>query len=529
MSSKKQTIYLYTLSLLVVYPILFLYALNIRSVRIVDIFQSLLNALLLAVISLLIFRLFVKSWIRAALMAAIFCLLFLSFGHLLQPFNNLSVKLGLPKNYSNYLFLGIWVLILIIAFWGINRLKNPVYAAKVLSIVGLVLVGFSLFNIVSFHWQNRNTAEANKPQLGSNLDLTIDTLPNLATLPDIYYVILDGYGRSDMLQSVYNYDNSAFIQELEDVGFFVADESNTNYNRTILSLASSMNMSYLDEFAEAEGRQSTRYALFDNLISNGQVMNFLERFGYDTVVISSGYQSTEFNKNAEYRSSQASFISEFERLVLQQTPFNLIPAFNQFLSYEAHRNRVLFSLAEMGKLAEERKTTPRFIFAHIISPHPPFVFGPQGEKLNPGYAYYLGDAKDFRGTQEEYLSGYADQLHYLNQELMKTVTEIIDSSDIPPIIILQGDHGPGAFSDFSSMDSSCLYERASILNAYYFPQEKNPDLYASITPVNSFRVIFDTYFGTSLGLLDDNTYFGEMPHLLDVVDITDSIRETNCR
>jgi len=49
-----------------------------------------------------------------------------------------------------------------------------------------------------------------------------------------------------------------------------------------------------------------------------------------------------------------------------------------------------------------------------------------------------------------------------------------------------------------------------ILNAYYFP-DANPGLYPRITPVNSFRLLFQTYFGEDLNLLEDVSYYSEYP------------------
>ena len=47
----------------------------------------------------------------------------------------------------------------------------------------------------------------------------------------------------------------------------------------------------------------------------------------------------------------------------------------------------------------------------------------------------------------------------------------------------------------------------SILNAYYLP-DQNPNLiYEHITPVNSFRLIFNTYFNESFDLLEDRSYY----------------------
>jgi hypothetical protein len=52
-----------------------------------------------------------------------------------------------------------------------------------------------------------------------------------------------------------------------------------------------------------------------------------------------------------------------------------------------------------------------------------------------------------------------------------------------------------------------LWERTSILNAYYLPNGGSQDLYPTISPVNSFRIVLNTYFGTNLELLPSETYF----------------------
>jgi hypothetical protein len=64
-----------------------------------------------------------------------------------------------------------------------------------------------------------------------------------------------------------------------------------------------------------------------------------------------------------------------------------------------------------------------------------------------------------------------------------------------------------------------------ILNAYYLPGTGQAGLYPSITPVNSFRVVFNAYFGTDLPILPDRSYiFTNQLHLYDFRDITDLLR-----
>jgi hypothetical protein len=46
--------------------------------------------------------------------------------------------------------------------------------------------------------------------------------------------------------------------------------------------------------------------------------------------------------------------------------------------------------------------------------------------------------------------------------------------------------------------------------AYYFPGKDVSELaYPTMTPVNSFRLVFNTYFGGNFPLLEDTSYFSE--------------------
>lgn len=75
------------------------------------------------------------------------------------------------------------------------------------------------------------------------------------------------------------------------------------------------------------------------------------------------------------------------------------------------------------------------------------------------------------------------------------------------------------------MAETCMWERAAIFNAYYLPVAGLDRLYPTITPVNTFRVIFDTVFESHLGTLEDLTYYSswQRPYqFTDVTALTDS-------
>ena len=138
----------------------------------------------------------------------------------------------------------------------------------------------------------------------------------------------------------------------------------------------------------------------------------------------------------------------------------------------------------------------------------------------------MNDKRSFHAT-EEYFAGYSSEIQYLNHRLMQVIDTLLEGSATPPIIIIQGDHGPGNYFDMVELDDTCLKERYSILNAYYFPEQDYDALYPSISPVNSFRVVLNQYFGADFELLDDRSYFASWMSPYVFRDVTDQISSCN--
>jgi hypothetical protein len=260
---------------------------------------------------------------------------------------------------------------------------------------------------------------------------------------------------------------------------------------------------------------------FSGLMRKNAIMDTLKDCGYHTVAIESGYFFTD-HPEVDYYLDQGIGTNEFENLLLSDSPVDILATVLNLepskYSYQAHRQRVLYSFDELGEL--NRIPSPKLVFAHIISPHPPFVFDGSGQPIDPKRSYSINDGDDFRGEEDEYLSGYAAQVQFVNQKVEQAIETILANSAQPPVIIIQGDHGPGSQLDWKSPSKTCLAERTPILNAYYLPGEGEDLLYPSISPVNSFRIVLNAYFGTDLPLLPDKTYFTS--HRLDrqAIDIT---------
>ncbi len=354
--------------------------------------------------------------------------------------------------------------------------------------------------------------------------------------PDIYYIILDGYGRQDVLEQVYGFNNEEFLSFLRSRGFFIADQARSNYVQTPLSLSSSLNFDYINFAEEYAGSKSINRLPLFSLLRENRTRRILEQTGYRFVTSSSGFPFTEFTDADVYLSPYLSTLNELERFYLSTTALdpliskdtpsgNALRYYLPLPGYTASRQRILYSLVELTKIPHLEG--PKFVFVHIVGPHPPFVLDRHGEAVHPNRPYLAGDGEAFGGSPEEYQRQYIDQLIYINSQIELAVDSILKNSSRPPVILIQGDHGPGSLLRRDSLEKSCLFERTSILSAYYLP-EGSPLLSADISPVNSFRVIFNTYFDANLDLLPNRTYFSPKSWPYDFSDVTNRT-ERSCQ
>jgi tetratricopeptide (TPR) repeat protein len=308
--------------------------------------------------------------------------------------------------------------------------------------------------------------------------------------PDIYYIILDAYARKDTLKKSYNYDNSEFIQSLEEKGFYVASKSRSNYSVTALSLASSLNMKYLDE-TDIEDINNPDTTPLHKMVENNAAVRYLKSIGYKYIHFPSDDEMTEKNVHADNYSLSDSLLNG--KFIEKLLSVSLAKQFQLFDPIKRKRRLILSAFD--GLSAISRSKDPTFVFAHLLTPHDPFVFKEDGETPNKNQ------------VENNIAKQYLDQLTYTNTKVSKAIDQILKNSDTPPIIILQSDHGPEYLGACSKPDISLLRDRMFIINAYYLPESIRKNLNDSITPVNTFRLIFDNYFGTELGLLKNKSVY----------------------
>jgi hypothetical protein len=428
-------------------------------------------------------------------------------------------------------FLSILLLVLFTVTAGYYILrKKMIPITNLIFVITAIPIGFflfTLFRVAPFYFQpDWKLYIAALPD--KNTIVSIPAQPE-ETLPDIYYIVVDGYGRADILQEYYNYDNSPFIDKLNSKGFIVPTGISSNYAKTVSSVTSTLNMNYTDAFIKGVD-DSLFWWLAKPYIQESLTQNSLEALGYESVSIATDWDITNNTAADLHLKPQWIHLDEYEGKLIETSRLSIVnPLIEQMAFYPthtSHRNLILFSFEQIKKVA--KRPGPQFVFAHIVSPHPPFVFDRDGNHVTPNYGFTFNDANNFPGTTEQYRTGYINQIEHLNNMLEEMIDVILAESETPPIIIIQADHGPGMLTDFSALDNTCAKERFSIFAAYYLPEASPDTIPNDITPVNLFRIIFNEYFHTDLDILDNkHYYFKDTVYVYRTEDITEKIKQYN--
>lgn len=477
------------------YPVLALLSANVGQIQVSAGLRSLLVSMAFGGALYFVTWLFLRTDSKAAFLTSLWLALFFSFGHLY-----IAIDEEYPDaNYTFWLAIGWVVLFLAALLWTVFSKSTFAAATSTFNTIALALLVMSVGQTL-LEGEPRGVRALGADNAPVQDDLSVPQSP-----PDVYYIILDSYARADFLQSTYNYDNSEFIHGLEERGFYVGACSQSNYVRTEISLASSLNMMYLQELDDEFKPESTARRTLWNSLKHSAVRHNFEIMGYETVNFATGFAWNEL-EDADYFLTPPPFssgLTEFEGLFLRTTLARYAQDWGwvdpDAVMGQSFRDRFNNVFDSMDKVAN--MPGPQFAYIHVISPHPPFVFDADG---NPNYP------PDFWNEQREYpyndyQRGYVGQLTYLNKKMLDAIDTILAESETPPVIVIQGDHGAW----MQPKD-----RRMWILNAYYLPGHTD-ELYPTISPVNTFRLIFNAYFGGDYEILEDVSYFSPVPNLYD--------------
>ena len=521
------------------YPVFFLYSHNIGEVQFQGVILPLISVIISSAVLILIARFLLKDTWKAAMVTSLFWVMFFAYGHVY----------GLVSFIPLFIFLPFWILLFIgIGFAVLRMTRYFEETTYGLNMAALCLTAVTLINI-GLHVVS---TPVSLPETGTVEDATARPVETAdpVTHPDIYYIILDRYAANTTLNEHYQFDNSDFLSYLRQKGFYVANESSSNYPKTDPSLASSLNMTYLNDLTDTMGKESSNWTPIHDMIRDHKVWRLLRSQGYTYYHFGSWWSVTERNELADVNvnlgllsmstRSQDEFISkyisaEFVTVLGQKTLLRpvkqavdvALPVVKdwgwrskQLLVEETGRkeyNRIQYKFDELATIPDIE--APTFVFSHFLFPHYPDVFDREGN-----YRY----TEDILDDQ-----AYLDQLIYTNKKMTEFVDRILEKSKTPPIIIIQSDEGPWParleeglyYYDFTTATEKELQKKMRILNAFYLPDVDTSALYHAITPVNTFRLIFNLYFDGEYELLPDENYVHkDHNHPYDFINVTDSVK-----
>jgi len=512
--------------LFAIYPVVALLAINAAWAPAGQAGRAVLASLAVSLLLLVSLTLILRDPLKAGLIASLLIVPLVGYGQLYDGLRSAGFG-GVARHRYLAPVITAGVALGITATLRTRRELGPLnHALNLIAALSLALPLVSLLRFEADRLSSPSTAFA-QPSVPS-LSWNSPEPP-----PDIYLILLDAYARQDVLSTVFSYDNSPTLEALRELGFYVADESRANHAQTSLSLAALLNMDYVPALLPGADPDSVNREALWQLVQHSRVRAALEQLGYTSVAFATGLQGTEIldadvflaPPSLQSRLSPRG-LNAFESMLLEGsagralTDLNLaLPRFlpDTDYPYQLHRERVNFAFDQLQRLPET--AGPKFVIAHIIAPHPPFVFGPNGEPIGQTQPYTLGFERS-RISPDEYIQGYRHQIQYVDQRLLATVTAILKNSERPPIIIVQADHGP----EGKHATVSYPQQRMTILNALYLPNGGGEGLYSDITPVNTFRLILQHYFQGDIELLPDRVLYSEYRKPYDFIELTDKIK-----
>jgi hypothetical protein len=495
------------------FPVLFLFATNAaEQVSLAPLWIPLAAAVGGAAVVLGAFWLLTRDPYRAGLMATVVVIGFFGYGH---AWNAVADRLD-----SQWPFIVAWALlfgILLFAAWRAGRTARTI--SRFLNVALVLLVAINAWSLGTAMASARSFDD---PIAGA-IDVHLDP-PDREDLPDIYYIIPDRYAGLTALRDVYGYDNEPFLRALEERGFTVARHAHANYMRTVTSLTSSLSMEHLDpeQLDEEASSGSDWTPVYDRVGGRLAVPAALKELGYTYVHLGNYFAPTSTNVDADITLSHRGQ-DEFRNVLLQTT---LVRAFTDPNSapddgydWAGIRDLNLWALDSIEQLVD--MPGPKYVFAHLVITHEPYVHNEDGSFTGREQVEELG-----------WTESYRRQLVYANTRLLEVVDRIT-SADPDAIILLQSDEGPfpdriavNDRLDWPDASDTEIEQKTGILYALRVP---GADLEAEgfhdrITPVNAFRMVFNARFGTDLPLLPDHTWvYRDVTALYEWTDVTDRL------
>ena len=512
-------------------PIFILYTANIGKISLDELIISII---IITGFPLIIFWFFKKK-IRVdkiALVISITMIVIFSYGHLYNFFSENTI-FNFDLGRTRYVIPIITIPSAIMIFFIFKTNKNLHDLNKIIAITSIVFFLVIVSNTFIVTLNNFDCVDCLNTEFfyetrdfSKYFDSFNYSIQSNQSLPNVYYLILDEYARSDLLKEYHKFDNSDIINFLELKGFHIAEQSFSNYPMSIQSIPATMNMDYINFLQKEIGQDVRNYKPLNEknygLYANNQVIKNFKTLNYNIVTFNTFALHLYPNPLSDLILCERQVNLLDNKLIDSISRMSIFGYLVERWGEEQLRQVTKCALNEFPMISE-KIDSPFFVWAHVMLPHPPWIFGPNGEEITPGKPLLITDNPEYRDSQWDVKRQYIQQLEFANKNIKNIVNKILEI-DPYSIIVIQGDHGTAWDINWDEPSDEEIFQRLRNFDAIYFPDEiKRDRLEDDRTLVNTFRIIFNQYFDAEYKILEDKMYWGKNLLPYSFANVTDSI------
>ena len=442
------------------------------------------------------FYFLLNSFYKSSLKASLFTFCVMSFMLFFGPYHDFLKMIFAETVLSSYKVIvpTTFIIILLFTFYLNKRPDSLGRFSKYLNFLMVIFCTIEVFTLLVKAKQFTEHHNLLYPELSLCNNYTPLALPD-STKPDIFYLVFDEYTSNQTLQDVWHFDNSNITDWLSKKGFYIMPDSKSNYNLTPFSISSVFNMNYFNREKVSKGSRVNELQATRSLSKN-ETFCILEKENYVTRFIAPFNNSIEknglsyyFDFLSEEQLYLATFFGRFKKDILWN--FTRIKVDDgttppSYVKKAKDLKTTISKIKEATELSIERK--PKFVYGHFMVTHEPHLFDSTGR-----------NRKNLVVNSEPFKT-YTQQVLYANSIIKELVNHIQATNKRKTVIFIQGDHG------YRNFPPGMKTYDFPIFNAVYLPDQDYDQFYKKMSPVNTFRVLFNHYFYQKFKLLPDSSF-----------------------
>jgi hypothetical protein len=434
-----------------------------------------------------------RPFFRIAALVAVVVVLFFSYG---------TIKQLLPSSFRPSVIFLVWAGLVLLAcalVWRASR-----YPKALGGIFAALLVLFALPAAGLLKYLHSGPAAASADRMEFLHSIAFRQKPN------VYFMILDAYGRADTLKQALGFDNERFLGELERLGFFIPRNSVSNYPATNASVASMLSLDY----PEAARRLDPDLASFRRELQGANpVVEKFKAEGYRYILMPGGIWTKISCGGEEDLCLEKTRPLEMERALTSLTPIQVLPDGNLFSRWLAPTaDEYLEPNDVFGLFGGQMRSLQRpfFMMLHFAGIHDR-IYNEDCSKGTLGSPVLYDSAS---------VSRYSASVSCTNRQVLELAAHIV-AEDSDAIILLTGDHGPyvkppgipvqpgQAIRPFTwgANTPEDYRNMFGTMTALKIPASCRGLLSDHHYAVNNFRIVFSCLGNTGIKLLEDRAYY----------------------